>query len=147
MAPLRDIAVEFDAATAAVVSLRDEHDIKTQERVARALEMTRGCRHVVVDLSECTFIDSSVIKVLLLASNELCKQGGLLELVIPQGEHIAVRRVFELMSLERHLPIHDTRSTVLVSAQVAALGTSTSLQALGELIADARADVEERHAA
>jgi hypothetical protein len=52
-----------------------------------------------------------------------------------------------LMSLERHLPIHDTRSTVLVSAQVAALGTSTSLQALGELIADARADVEERHAA
>jgi anti-anti-sigma factor len=147
MAPLRDIAVEFDAATAAVVSLRDEHDIKTQERVARALEMTRGCRHVVVDLSECTFIDSSVIKVLLLASNELCKQGGLLELVIPQGEHIAVRRLFELMSLERHLPIHDTRSTVLVSAQVAALGTSTSLQALGELIADARADVEERHAA
>ena len=146
MAPLPDVAVELDAATAAVVTLRDEHDINTQQRVVRALEMTRGCRHVVVDLSECTFIDSSVIKVLLLASNELCKQGGLLELVIPQGEHIAVRRIFELMSLERHLPIHDSRSTALRSGQVAAVGTSTSLLALSELIADSRADVEGRAA-
>jgi anti-anti-sigma factor len=145
MAPLPDIAVEFDAATAAVVTLRDEHDINTQQRVARALEMTRGCRHVVVDLSECAFIDSSVIKVLLLASNELCKQGGLLELVIPRGEHIAVRRVFEVMSLDRHLPIHDSRSTAR-SAQVAARSTSTSLLALSELIADSRADVEARRA-
>jgi anti-anti-sigma factor len=142
MAPLPDIAVELDAATAAIVTLREEHDVDTQRRVAKALEMTSECRHVVVDLSECTFIDSSVIKVLLLASNDQCKRGGLLELVIPTGEHIAVRRVFELMSLERQLPIHETRGHALKRSQPAAPGTSTRLLPLSELIDESKADVE-----
>jgi anti-anti-sigma factor len=145
MVPVPDITVELNAAIAAVVTLRGEHDINTRQRVASALETTEGHRRVVVDLSECTFIDSSVIKVLLLTSNDLCTHGGSLELVISQGEHIAVRRVFELMSLQRHLPIHDSRSSALRSPP-AALSTSTSLPPLSELIADAQADVEGRAA-
>jgi hypothetical protein len=84
-----------------------------------------------------------VINVLLLASNELCKRGGSLEFVIPQGEHIAVRGVFELMSLERHLAVHDSRSSALHCTHADG-GTSTSLRPLRELIADSRADVEDR---
>jgi anti-anti-sigma factor len=143
MAPLPDITVELDAATAAIVTLHEEHDINTQRRVAQALEMTSECRQVVVDLSDCTFIDSSVIKVLLLASNDLCRQGGRLELVIPKGAHVAVRRVFELMSLERQLPIHETRAHALKITQPATPGPTTRLLALSELIDDAKADVAE----
>lgn len=144
--PADDIEVEFHSATAAIVTLRGEHDLSSKLEVARALATASGCRDVLVDLSECTFIDSSVISALLQASNRLHANGGLLELVIPGGAHQAILRVFELMSLERLLPIHETRAAAIScvhGARIAPRARGMRLRALSELIDNSLIDVEE----
>jgi anti-anti-sigma factor len=146
-----DIQVEFHSDTAAIVTLRGEHDLGSKLAVSRALAEASGRRDVLVDLSECTFLDSSVISALLQASNRLHEHAGLLELVIPEGAHPAVLRVFELMSLERLLPVHGTREAALgflYGARVSTPARSMRLRALRELVDASLVDVEQRrHAA
>jgi anti-sigma B factor antagonist len=144
------IEVEIHSPNAAIVTLRGEHDLGSKPEVVRALVVASGCRYVLVDLSECTFIDSSVISALLQASNRLTKRDGLLELVIPSGAHQAVRNVFELMGLQRLLPIHETRAaaiTYLDAPPPATTETGMRLRALSAIIEESQADVESRRRA
>jgi anti-sigma B factor antagonist len=144
------LEVEIHSANAAIVTLRGEHDLGSKPAVTKALATASGCRNVLVDLSECTFIDSSVISALLQASNRLTKRHGLLELVIPSGAHQAVRSVFELMGLQRLLPIHETRAAAieyLDAPPPATTETSMRLRALSEIIENAQGDVESRRRA
>jgi anti-anti-sigma factor len=141
------IEVEVHSATAAIVTLRGEHDLDSRPDIAKALETASGRTHVLVDLSECTFIDSSVISALLRASNSLTIRGGLLELVIPSGAHRAVRNVFEIMGLQRLLPIHETRAAAieyLDAPPPATTETGMRLRALSQIIDESLAETEER---
>jgi anti-anti-sigma factor len=80
----------------AIVELHGEHDLSTSEAVRVALARLRG--HVLVDLSDCTFIDSKVIGTIVAASQALARERYRLELVLPPpGSH--VRRALEVVGL------------------------------------------------
>jgi anti-anti-sigma factor len=117
--PIRNVEVEFESSTAIVI-LRGEHDLNSETELGRALASASGCRDVLVDLSECTFLASSIVSVLLLASGRLHRHGGLLELVTPggAGSH-PILRVLDLMGLDRLLPLHETRAAAIEYLKIA----------------------------
>ncbi len=111
------VEVEFHPQPGvAVVAVRGEHDLRTKAALAEALERASAQRNVLVDLSECSFMDSSVIGALLVASKRLEERDGRLEVVIAPEAH-TVHRAAELTGLAAFLPIHATRSAALASIQ------------------------------
>ena len=71
-----------------------------------------------MDLSACTFIDSSVIGALFSARNGLRARAGRLELVIPP-EAAVVSRIADLTMLDTLVPIHQAEAEGLASLQAA----------------------------
>lgn len=92
-----DIRVDR-AAEAPTVAVRGEVDVATAPAVREALYrlFDAGARHVVVDLGEMTFIDSSGLGVLVGALRRAREAGGRLELVNLQP---GTRRVFDVTGL------------------------------------------------
>lgn len=89
---------------AQIVSLGGEVDVHTAPRLDEELaRATRaGSRRVVVDLAGASFIDSTVVGVLLRAHERLGRDGGGLVLV---SDDPRILRVFELTGLDRRLTI------------------------------------------
>jgi anti-anti-sigma factor len=108
------IDVEFSEPGIATVSLRGEHDLSTKRRLIEALAEASAQPNVLVDLCECTFMDSSVIAAMFVARKRLGERDGRLELVIPP-EAGTVQRVASITSLAAILPIHATRDAGLAS--------------------------------
>ena len=96
------------------MKLRGEHDLASKERLTEAFAAATTQIGVLVDLSECTFIDSTVIAVLLNAFTEIAERGGRLELVIPP-EATAVARVAQIAGLAAILPVHQSSAAALAS--------------------------------
>lgn len=87
-----------------IVALRGEHDLASKDELAAALERAGAAEPlVVVDLSECAFIDSSVIAVIVAACARVQADGRTLALVIPQTDGI-VARTAELSGLRSLVP-------------------------------------------
>jgi anti-anti-sigma factor len=114
--PIAAPAVEVDLGVPGVafVSLHGEHDLSTTAPVSEALANAGARRDVFVDLSRCTFMDSSVIATFFRARAELELRDRRLELVIP-AHAVTVRRVAELTVLDSILRIHSSRDAALVS--------------------------------
>jgi anti-sigma B factor antagonist len=108
------VEVEFRRPEVAFVRIRGEHDLSTQPRVAEALAEASARRNVLVDLSECTFMDSSVIAAFFLARTELGLRDGRLELVIPPDAG-TLQRTAEVAALGTILRIHQTQAEGLAS--------------------------------
>jgi len=90
-----------------VVSLAGEHDLYTAPKVQEALRgvIAAGARTTVVDLTETTFLDSTMLHVLLIARNEL-RDGGRLLLVTNDA---SVKRVFEISGIDRFFDFFPSR--------------------------------------
>jgi hypothetical protein len=58
---LGQVAVAHHVRGVALVTMRGEHDLSSRTVLARALQLAAAHSNVVVDLSECSFIDSMVI--------------------------------------------------------------------------------------
>ena len=102
------VEVEFRSASLAVVSLVGEHDLARYEPLKEALAAAVGRRrNVFVDLSDCTFIDSTVISLLLHAQDEVVPDGGAFALIVP-GTSIHLVRVIDVMCLGQALPIFSS---------------------------------------
>jgi anti-sigma B factor antagonist len=69
-----------------------------------------GARHVVVDLSSTTFVDSTALGVLLRGVERLKGVGGRLSVVCPDEN---VLRVFQVTGLHRVFEIHGSRAEAL----------------------------------
>ena len=65
---------------------------------------------MLVDLSDCTFIDSTIIKLLLRTMRSLEATGARFELVIDPTPSGHVARVAALMGISEVIPTHDTRT-------------------------------------
>jgi anti-anti-sigma factor len=87
----------------AVVSLRGEHDLSTRSNISGALAPI-DC-DVLLDLSECEFIDAAVIGVVLAKSRELGREGHRLELLIREGTHVA--RTLQMVALQDVMTVHQ----------------------------------------
>lgn len=90
-----------------VVAVHGELDLATAERLWTALEpLITADATVVVDGTEMTFLDSSGLRVLLLAGNRALAESATFRLVAPQP---AVQRVLSLAGVGTHL---ETRADV-----------------------------------
>jgi anti-anti-sigma factor len=87
-------------AFAAIVRLKGEYDVANVDAVERALAPIQGS--VLVDLSECGFVDSSMIAVLLRKYNALDLFGFRLDLLV-RSQDDAVARTLEISGVSRVL--------------------------------------------
>lgn len=101
-----EVAAESTPGYAATVILRNEHDLATSQGIETVLAPLVG--NVLVDLSECDFMDSTVITVLLRKARELEREGYQLELVVPP-ENVHVTRIAEVVGLRAFTTVHDRR--------------------------------------
>ena len=99
-----------------IVALLGEHDISSERQLSRVLDEAAKRSDVLVDLSECRFIDSIVIRVLASAARAAQGRGERLELAIPTSQ-VPVRRVSELARLDELVTIHDTSEAALASLE------------------------------
>jgi len=90
-----------------IVSLRGEHDLYTAPVVLEALRsvIEAGARTPVVDLTETTFLDSTLLHVLLTARKEL-HDGRRLLLVT---DNATIKRVFEISGTDRLFDFYPSR--------------------------------------
>jgi anti-anti-sigma factor len=98
----------------AIVTVRGEHDLGTKSALEDALARAGRRRDVLVDLSHCDFMDSTVLAVLLSAHRSQAERGGRLELVIPAGAH-PIERIATLARIQAIVTTHPTRGTGLAS--------------------------------
>ena len=97
-----------------VIELGGEVDLYTapefKERLVQVIE--DGKKHLVVDLSKATFIDSTTLGVLVGGVKRLRPSGGSLALVCTDQN---ISKIFEITGLDRVFPIHTSREDALQS--------------------------------
>jgi anti-anti-sigma factor len=96
--------------------MRGEHDISTAPELAQALERAAAHSDVLVDLSECDFIDSTAIGVLISAAKQVQARGEQLVVVIP-GESSNVAQVARIVRLAEIMPVKTSRGDTLASLE------------------------------
>ena len=98
-----------------VIELGGEVDLYTapefKERMVQVIE--DGKKHVVVDLSKATFIDSTTLGVLVGGVKRLRPAGGSLTLVCTDTN---ICKIFEITGLDRVFTIHESRDDALSTA-------------------------------
>jgi anti-anti-sigma factor len=114
------VTVEIVSATAAVVTLGGDHDVASIEAVEDAFRVAGAGRNLLVDLSDCTFIDSTIIKLLLRTQRVLDATGGRFELVIDPAPTGHVARVAALMGISDVITTHEARRDGIRSLSAAA---------------------------
>lgn len=95
-----------------VVPLQGELDLADARLVRDRLDeqIRAGHRHIVADLGQVTFIDSSALGVLVGRLKILQKMGGNLRIVARSEQ---VLRVFEITGLDQVFPIFDDAASAL----------------------------------
>ena len=103
------VDLSYPSGALAVVELVGEHDIGLYKPIRDALHLAAARRrHVLVDLSQCLFIDSTVVSLLLAARDEVTSDHGQFALVIPTGDS-TIARVTEVMGLVEMFTIYSNR--------------------------------------
>jgi anti-anti-sigma regulatory factor len=102
-------AVAFHRLGVAIVTLRGAHDASRGQALGEAL-------NILVDLSECTSVDASVIATLVAAAGDLEARGGGLALIIPP-KAVALQRMAKLAGLAELLPIHPSRGAAIAGVR------------------------------
>ncbi len=82
----------------------------TSSELEAALERTTAGRKVVIDLTECEFLDSSAVRVLIMGAARAESAEGVLCLVAPDPR---IGRVLEIAGLNARLAIHPTLEAAL----------------------------------
>lgn len=100
----------------AVVIVEGEHDVHTAPSLGEQLDslLDEGVP-CVVDLMPTTFVDSSVLRVLLEARRKADERGT--GFAIALGEDGPVRRVLDITGLVPVLPVHTERAAAVRAAR------------------------------
>jgi anti-sigma B factor antagonist len=103
--------VEVDRrAEIAIVRASGELDAFAAPDLSSAFGKVTGEARVVADLGPVTFLDSTALGLVVRAVRELTEAGAEVRVVLPGGH---ARRIFELTSLDRLLPIAESRSAAI----------------------------------
>lgn len=100
----------------ALLTITGEHDLSTAPQLRRRLEelLDEGTR-VVVDLSRATFIDSSILGVILDAKRRAA-EAKVGYAVLHTNGAAPVDRVLEVTGLRAELPVHSAREAATSAA-------------------------------
>jgi anti-anti-sigma factor len=118
--PVSPIAVTLHRRdpAAAVVGLLGEHDAYTAARLENEVSVLIGDHvHVVIDLTEASFIDSYTLSVLLSARHEAEEVGLGYIVVLPADAHTQVRRILEMTGLDAAFAVARTIEQALDRAR------------------------------
>ena len=117
-----DMQTEQLSSDAYVVSLAGEVDLYTvPEFKQQLLDVTeQGGKHVIVDFTDTTFIDSSTLGVLVGGVKRLRQNDGELTLVCGDRN---ITKIFEITGLDRVFPIYETRAAALSELESASQPT------------------------
>jgi anti-sigma B factor antagonist len=104
-----ELALERNDAGFAVLTVSGEHDLSTAPNLRRQLEsLLDEETAAVIDLSPATFIDSSILGVILDGRRRATDSGIAFAVVHTNGAD-AVDRVLEVTGLRAELPVHARR--------------------------------------
>jgi len=108
---------------AAVVALVGEHDVYSSERLENefAVLLDEG-RHVVVDLRDTTFVDSTTLSVLLGARHQAERASLGFVLVLPEREYTQVHRILDLTGLVSAFATYNRLDDALAAARAGVVG-------------------------
>jgi anti-sigma B factor antagonist len=97
---------------ASVIALRGEHDLSTGPAIQAACDDAWAhSSSIVFDLAGATFIDSTVVGVMVRARRRAAESGGSVAVVATAGGPPA--RVLTLVGINDVLPLHETRDEAL----------------------------------
>lgn len=117
-APFEATAAQLDDGVR-VISVRGELDLSTASELESPLEaaVASGDASVLIDLTECEFIDSTGIALIVRTWQRLDSgaEGEGSGRVVVCSDNDQVRRVLEITGLELSIPIHGTRDAALTA--------------------------------
>lgn len=111
MSELLEVSEEVRAG-ARIVTIRGELDLGGADQVRGPLESAAAdtSRPLVIELSDCTFIDSTGLATILHVTRPMRDGGASVTFACPDGE---VRRLFEVSALDLTFPIVDSLDEAL----------------------------------
>jgi len=111
-----ELALERTEVGPVVLTISGEHDLSTAPKLRRQLDalLDEG-KVTIVDLSPATFIDSSILGVILDGRRRASDVGTGFE-VVQSGGAEAVDRVLEVTGLRGELPVHESREDAFTAA-------------------------------
>ena len=105
-----DLTIEKLPLDTAVVRIVGELDLAAAPRLQEAFSDAQTATQIVIDLSGCTFIDSSGVRVLADLGRDLSARGGRVDLV---ATNPSVLRVLEITGIDTVIPVHPALDSAL----------------------------------
>jgi anti-sigma B factor antagonist len=99
------IATETPRAGITLLRVSGEHDLYTAPDLRDRLKQALSAGDVVVDLSEATFVDSSILGALLSARQRAAEDGRGFAVSLDEAASRTVRQVFEITGLIPAMPV------------------------------------------
>jgi anti-anti-sigma factor len=113
--PPNRVELTSAAEDIAIVALIGEHDVSHYDSLKIVLARAAiRAPNVIVDLSECRFIDSTVISLLLHGSRVMTRYGGAFSVVVPARPG-PVARLAELSRLAEMISVHASLEAAMAS--------------------------------
>jgi anti-sigma B factor antagonist len=111
-----EIALDRTEAGLAVLAIKGEHDLSTAPMLGQRLDgLIAEGGPIVVDLSQATFVDSSILGVILGARGR-AEANGLGFAVSHANGPDPVGRVLDITGLRGELPVHEGREQAAAAA-------------------------------
>ena len=111
------IEVDRSGDGVAVVVVIGEHDVYTAPSLRDQIQsVLKEQRPFVIDLTPATFVDSSVLRVLLEARRQAEEEGLGFAIALGEGEAEGVRRILDVTGLMKIFPVLPAREEALETA-------------------------------
>jgi anti-sigma B factor antagonist len=108
---VHSVATE-ESGRARVVLAAGEVDAFAAPDLVSAFVEIQGATHVLVDLTRVSFMDSTALGAIVRNVRALSEDGAEVKVVLPSG---TARRIFEITTLDRALPVAASRDEALVA--------------------------------
>ena len=93
-----------------VVRVDGELDMATTPEFEEVVDDVGAGSRLVIDLSKCTFLDSSAVRVLVSVARDAEETGGTVAVVAADP---GILRVLEIAAVDRMLPVHATLDSAI----------------------------------
>jgi anti-anti-sigma factor len=104
---------EAHGPDARAIKVAGELDLAFADQLSEALDRATACRLVLIDLSECEFIDSTGTSIIVRAYVAMKKEGRRLALVSPASQ---IRRYLEMIGLMQDNLVFETAEAAITVA-------------------------------